>query len=327
MSALQAAAEPLAFDTINRGYNATFRSGAMTVGLVVPLEAYPTSAVPTLTDHLERVQLAEALGFAAVWLRDVPFNVPSFGDAGQGFDPFTYLGYLAAHTRDIALGVASAILPLRHPAHLAKAAATADVLSGGRLILGVASGDRPEEYPALGVPFDARGARFREAYAYLRAVGGRNQSLSNAYGSVTAELDLLPKPVGKRLPILITGSSQQAPDWIAQHGDGWMTYPRSPASQAALIDDYRGRTAAADQPPKPVMEPLYIDLDRHVDAPLRPIHLGVHAGLNGLKALLESRRAIGVNHVALNLRFNRAPIDDTLQTLASELLPAFHTPD
>ncbi|MEM7379517.1 MAG: LLM class flavin-dependent oxidoreductase, partial [Pseudomonadota bacterium] len=85
--------------------------------------------------------------------------------------------------------------------------------------------------------------------------------------------------------------------------------------------------AAADEPPKPVMEPLYIDLDRDPSAAARPIHLGVHTGLNGLKALLESRRAIGVNHVALNLRFNRAPINDTLQTLARELLPAFHNPD
>ena len=81
--------------------------------------------------------------FPPFWLRDVPFNVPSFGDAGQVFDPFVYLGYLAAGTKDIALGVSSIILPLRHPAHVAKAAASADQLSDGRLILGVASGDRP----------------------------------------------------------------------------------------------------------------------------------------------------------------------------------------
>ena len=69
-------------------------------------------------------KLAESLGFSAVWLRDVPFNVPSFGDAGQVFDPFVYLGALAASTRRIALGVASIVLPLRHPAHVAKAAAS-----------------------------------------------------------------------------------------------------------------------------------------------------------------------------------------------------------
>lgn len=60
--------------------------------------------------------------------------------------------------RSATRGGASLILPLRHPAHVAKAAVSADVLSGGRLLLGIASGDRPEEYPALDVPFDAGGA-------------------------------------------------------------------------------------------------------------------------------------------------------------------------
>ena len=58
-----------------------FRPGRLSLGLV-----------PRLERHLQRVQLAESLGFSAVWLRDVPFDVPSFGDAGQVFDPFVYLG-------------------------------------------------------------------------------------------------------------------------------------------------------------------------------------------------------------------------------------------
>ena len=76
-----------------------------------------------------------------------------------------YLGLLAGLTERIALGVASIVLPLRHPAHVAKAAASVDVLSGGRLLLGVASGDRPEEYPALNLPFADRGERAPAAVA------------------------------------------------------------------------------------------------------------------------------------------------------------------
>ncbi len=120
-----------AFTSINRGYNSVFRPGRLSVGLVVPLEAYPHSPVPTMARQLERVQLADRLGFSSVWLRDVPFNVPSFGDAGQVHDPFVYLGLLAGRTERIALGVASIVLPLRHPAHVAKAAASADVLWAG----------------------------------------------------------------------------------------------------------------------------------------------------------------------------------------------------
>ncbi len=144
---------PQEFQRINRGYNTTFRLNRLSLGLVVPIEAHGSNPVPEMDRHLERILLAEELGFAAVWLRDVPFNVPSFGDAGQTYDPFAYLGYLAGRTDHIALGVASAILPLRHPAHVAKAASTVDVLSDGRLILGIASGDRPDEYPALNQDF------------------------------------------------------------------------------------------------------------------------------------------------------------------------------
>ena len=126
--------EATTFRRINRGYNSVFRPGKLSVGLVAPLVSYTKSPVPNMTRHLERIQLAEALGFSAVWLRDVPFNVPSFGDAGQIFDPFVYLGLLAGATERIALGVASIVLPLRHPAHVAKAAASADVLSNGRLV-------------------------------------------------------------------------------------------------------------------------------------------------------------------------------------------------
>jgi len=143
------------FSPMNQAYNAVFRPGCLSIGLVAPIESYASSPVPTMTRHLERVRLAEELGFGAVWLRDVPFNVPSFGDAGQIYDPFVYLGLLAGQTSRIALGVASIILPLRHPAHVAKAAASIDMLSGGRLLLGVASGDRPEEYPAMNMSFEA----------------------------------------------------------------------------------------------------------------------------------------------------------------------------
>lgn len=142
------------FQPINRGYNSVFRFNRLSLGLVVPLEAYPHGPVPSMTRHAERVRLVEKLGFSAIWLRDVPFNVPSFGDAGQVYDPFVYLGLLAGQTERIALGVASIVMPLRHPAHVTKAAASVDVLSGGRLILGVASGDRPEEYPALNRPYN-----------------------------------------------------------------------------------------------------------------------------------------------------------------------------
>ncbi|MEM7413779.1 MAG: LLM class oxidoreductase [Myxococcota bacterium] len=312
-----------AFPTINRAYNQVFRPGRLSLGLVVPVESYPAGPIPEMKRHLERAQLAEALGFAALWLRDVPFQVPSFGDAGQLYDPFVYMGLLAGRTDRIALGAASIVLPLRHPAHVAKAAASVDALSGGRLILGVASGDRPEEYPAMGVPFEERGARFRAAFSYLRRVGDDAPSFENEYGSPAGGMDLLPKPIGGRLPLLITGSSQQTPEWGAQHGDGWMTYPRSTAAQARVVSDWRDRVTSQGGPAKPVMQALYVDLAEDADARPQPIHLGLRLGARHLHAYLRSLEEIGVNHVALNLRFNRAPIETTLQRLSDAVLPDF----
>ena len=320
---LQTQATSREFESLNVAYNKVFKEGVLSVGLVVPIETYATGAVPTMQAHIERVQLAEELGFSAVWLRDVPFNVPSFGDAGQMFDPFVYLGALATQTGEIALGVASIILPLRHPAHVAKAAATVDVLSGGRIIVGIASGDRPDEYPALAIPFEERGQRFRSSYEYIREMEKEAPNFDNPLGSVSAGIDMLPKPSAGKLPLLVTGSSRQDTDWIARHGDGWMTYPRHENFQGRVINDLRTRIAAAGKPNKPVMEPLYVDLSPDPDRPPSPIHLGMRVGVNQLRDYLRSRERIGVNHVAINLRFNRNNTESTLRELAKEILPSF----
>jgi luciferase-type oxidoreductase len=311
------------FQPINRGYNSVFRLNRLSLGLVAPLEAYPHGPAPSMTRHVDRVRLVEKLGFSAIWLRDVPFNVPSFGDAGQVYDPFVYLGLLAGQTVRIALGVASLVLPLRHPAHVAKAAASVDVLSGGRLILGVASGDRPEEYPDLNRPFDDRGDRFRDSFDYIQRMWEESPAFGNSYGSPGDGMDMLPKPVSGKLPLLITGGSQQDPDWIARNGEGWITYPRAIAPQAQIISGWRARVEAAGCPAKPAMQSLYVDLMEAPDAPPQPIHLGFRSGMDHLRSYLESLEEIGINHVALNLRLNQADTETTLQRLAEDLLPDF----
>lgn len=315
--------EATEFQSINQGFNTTFRPNRLSVGLVVPLESYTKGPVPTMNHHLERVQLAEALGFSAVWLRDVPFNVPSFGDAGQMFDPFVYLGLLAASTKSIALGVASIVLPLRHPAHVAKAAASVDVLSGGRLILGVASGDRPDEYPALNLPFDNRGDRFRASFEYIRRMWEDAPSFENAYGSPYGGMDMLPKPMSGKLPLLITGGSQQDPDWIARNGEGWITYPRGIAVQQKSISSWRARVKEVGGPAKPAVQSLYIDLADDPETPPQPIHLGFKLGINHLRVYLKSLEDIGINHVAINLRLNQAETETTIRRLAEGILTHF----
>jgi luciferase-type oxidoreductase len=143
----------------HHGFTRAFREGQLTLGFIMPLEAYPDGPLPTLVDHAERARQADEAGFAALWLRDVPFLDPGFGDAGQILDPFTYAGYLAAITRRIGIGTAGVVLPLREPLIVTKQAASVDQLLGGRFLLGLSSGDRPEEYPAFGLELGSRTKR------------------------------------------------------------------------------------------------------------------------------------------------------------------------
>lgn len=313
------------FEPINRAYNSVFKPDQLSIGVVVPIEHYSGGPVPTMKRHLERVKLVEELGFKALWVRDVPLNVPSFGDAGQTFDPFTYLGYLAGGTSKIALGVASIALPLHHPLHVAKSAATIDQLSDGRLILGVASGDRAEEYPAMGIAYEGRGASFRDAFQYIRKAAEDFPAFNTTeFGALNGQVDVLPKPVGAKVPMLITGRSRQALDWNATHGDGWINYPRDLLQQHNNITQWRHHVEEVDGFDKPFMQPLYVVLERDPDFLPRPIQLGFRIGVNYLVEYFQQLQNIGVNHVAINLRFNAIGTEKALNSIAEKVLPLFH---
>ncbi|CAM3788950.1 monooxygenase [Bordetella pertussis] len=152
------------------GFGRLFRPAALSIGLILPLETHPDRPAPTMARHVEMAQRAEALGFGALWLRDVPFHDPAYGDVAQIFEPLVYIGYLAAATRRIALGTTGIVLPTHEPMYLAKQAASLDQLSGGRFVLGLSSGDRLSDYPMLGIDYDSRGARYRDAYGVLRTL-------------------------------------------------------------------------------------------------------------------------------------------------------------
>src|SRR5256886_14751418 len=103
---------------------------------------------------------AEERGVASVWVHDHVFNVGHVFDRIGGkpyYEPLTLLSFVAARTRRVRLGTSVLVLPYHNPVRLAKAAATLDVLSGGRLILGVGVGSIEQETRALGSAFKERG--------------------------------------------------------------------------------------------------------------------------------------------------------------------------
>lgn len=307
----------------HRGFRTMFVEGRLTLGIFAPIEGYAGS-IPTMRDHLVRARRAERLGFTALWVRDVPLYDPSFGDVGQIYDPWVYLGYMVRHTRHIALATGSIVLPLRHPLHVAKAAASIDRLSGGRLVLGVASGDRAVEFPAFGLSAEARGERFRDSFGLLRRVWGESYpDIDSPFGSLH-QIDLLPKPTEDTLPLLVTGSSRQPMEWIATHSDGWLTYPRPLAVQSDVIAKWT--RLVNDHAPgyfKPFVQSLYIDLAEDPHATPQPIHLGFRLGRSALLDLLKNLEAKGANHVIFNLKYGTRPADEVLEELGAEILPWF----
>src|SRR5690625_2028463 len=99
-----------------RGYAKTFKENKLTLGISVPLEAYERN-IPNMdmTEQIKLAKLAEDVDFASLFVRDVPLNDPYFGDAGQMYDPWVFLSYIAAHSKDIALGTGSAITSFQNP--------------------------------------------------------------------------------------------------------------------------------------------------------------------------------------------------------------------
>jgi probable F420-dependent oxidoreductase len=179
---------------------------------------------------------AEAAGFATLWAGehvvmvddgasrypyapDGRIAVPAHAD---WLDPLIALSFAAAATSTIRLATGVLLLPEHNPLLLAKQVASLDVLSGGRLSLGVGVGWSREEFDALGVPFERRGARADEYLAAIRVVW-RDDVASFAGEFVSfSGVRVNPRPVrDRRIPIVVGGNSDAALRRAARFADGW----------------------------------------------------------------------------------------------------------
>jgi luciferase-type oxidoreductase len=301
-----------------------YPGGRMTVGAITPLEGFD-GLVPTMARHVELIQQAERAGFASVWVRDVPLLDPHFGDSGQVFDPWVYLGHLAARTQTVTLGTSSIVVPLRHPLDIAKASASIDQLTGGRLLLGVATGDRPVEFPAFGLDADTRAERFREALAYFHAVlENRFPRVRSGMGVMDGNTDLLPKPVYERIPVLMTGRGRQELEWIAADTDGWLYYTPPLEQQRLVVEQWRRLTdGTGERGFKPFAQATYLDLDPNPAAPAHRIHQGFSVGRIGWLAMMRAWQEIGIDQLMLNFKHSRRPVAEVLDELGEHVLPQF----
>ena len=171
---------------------------------------------------------AEAAGLADVWIQDHIAIPPddSEGSGGRYLDPLTSLAWLAAKTTRIGLATGVLILPYRPALPTAKAIASVQELSGGRLRLGVGVGWMEAEFRALGVPRARRGRDSDETLAFLRRCFEADVVRANEQDFL-----FLPRPV--RPPIYVGGAGEPALRRVIRFGDGWFPMVGDPAKIAA----------------------------------------------------------------------------------------------
>jgi probable F420-dependent oxidoreductase len=141
--------------------------------------------------------------------------------AADWLDPLIALSFAAAATTTIGIATGVLLLPEHNPVLLAKQAASLDKLSGGRFTLGVGIGWSKEEFDALGVPFERRGARTAEYAEVMRTLW--RDDVASYHGSFVdfESIRVNPKPVHGRIPIVLGGNSDAALRRVAAFGDGW----------------------------------------------------------------------------------------------------------
>ena len=164
-------------------------------------------------------------------------------------EPFVLFGFFAAATTRVGLVTGIVILPQRQTALVAKQAATADVLSGGRLRLGVAVGWNPVEFEALGESFKTRGRRIEEQIAVMRALWTNELVTFHGNEHHIPDAGLNPLPVQRPIPVWMGGESEVVQRRAAKIADGWMPHVRPGPQGQVVIDRIHGYVREAGRDP------------------------------------------------------------------------------
>ena len=225
-------------------------SSRLKVGVVLPTYR----ALANAENIVRAVALSESLGFDSVWVTD-HIVVPSASLEAFGptfFEAMTVMSYVAGITRTVQIGAAILIVPYRHPVLLAKMLATADQLSGGRVVLGAGLGWLETESSLMGVPHRRRAKIADEALAVIRACW--ESEVPEFHGEVFdfADFHFAPRPhAGRSLPILIGGASTAAMRRAARLGDGWigdgLTFEELEMSLAQLASELKAAGRQRDE--------------------------------------------------------------------------------
>ena len=291
----------------------------MEIGLHLP-QIGPLATREGLTSF---AQLAEELGFDSLWVSDhvvVPRSLDSSYPYSRdgGFpvppempfqEPIATLLFLAGVTQRVKLGTTVLVIPMRNPIVTAKQLATLDVLSNGRLLLGVGAGWMHEEFEMLGVPFERRGARCDEYIELYKALWTEdNPSFHGKFWQIE-QVGFAPKPAQKpHPPIWVGGHGPRALRRAGRLGDAWHAAGGAPEQVAEGYREVQRHAGEAGRDPSSVG--LTIRLRVPLNEPAPAIEL------------LQRYGEIGVSHTVLEIAtrdFDRAR--SMMELLARDVRP------
>jgi probable F420-dependent oxidoreductase len=292
--------------------------------------------IPTM---LRLAMRADELGFDSVWVGDhiiiptqiasaypfSPSGTPPFKPEESALEPLTLLSYLAGCTSRLQLGISVLIVPHRNPLYTAKVLSTLDVLSSGRVVCGVGSGWMREEFDALGLPFDRRGAETDEWIRIFKVCWMDAEPEYHGRLYAFAKVKFEPKPIQKpHPPIWVGGNSRRAMRRAVEHGDAWHPGWLRPDQLAAQRLELEAIAAKAGRDPATLditlLRPMQI-LDRPADGPRRAL-------IGSAEQVAEDLRAyeqVGVNHVVLGFRTTHGQeMLQQVERFAAEVKPQLH---
>jgi probable F420-dependent oxidoreductase len=302
----------------------------MRYGFYLPTRGH--TATPEALTAL--VQRGEALGFSSVMIADhvvfpatiaskYPYTVTgAFPGGGDALEQLALMAFVAGQTRTLRLVSSVMILPYRNPVVTAKALATVDVLSGGRVTAGVGVGWLREEFDALAAPdFDRRGAVSDEYLRIFKLLWTESPASFRGDFYRFEGVRCLPRPVQRpHPPIWVGGHSPAALRRTARHGDGWHpvganpAVPLPPAELAALLGELHRLARAEGRDPSAIAvcykAPVY-DADRaRGDGPGR---LPFTGSADAIASDIAAFARLGVGEIVFDFRSER--LDESLERM------------
>ena len=267
---------------------------------------------------------AEDMGFDSVWAAEHVFNVSyvhdRIGDRPY-YEPLSILSYAAATTKRIGLGTSVLVLPYHNPMRLAKTAATLDVISGGRLLLGVGVGVIEQELVAMGSSTRDRGAYTDECIAIMKELWTQDDPAYEGRFHSFSGMKFSPRPVQKpHVPLLIGGTSQAAIRRAARSGDGWHPMAMEPDELRRGMDYLARKAGEAGRDPGDI--PVSVSAAIGETGSRGRYALG--SGPDEILRRAAEYESLGIHRLVISSNTqNPEELEPTMEMLAEKVLPAF----